>query len=151
MRTQQEIVDRYESIKDQDFFGFKAGVLLSRLDYQHAEPYLKPGVTGDEWEPDTTEPVAAIKDYMGFAWEKALGHRGISASRSVEKIEEWIWLSGDDDLMQKFLAAGYAQYGVPQLVAVCEHLGIDVPEGDDVRRMAKGLPCEDDCISGCGQ
>ena len=124
MRTQDEIVARIREIKDADVFGFGRHALIDLLDYEHAKPFLKDGVTEEEWgEPPT--PIESIKDYLEFAWEKAMNKRGLSAARSLMKLEQWAWASGDETLMGLVNSRSYADYGKRQLAAVCRHLGID--------------------------
>jgi hypothetical protein len=82
---------------------------------------------------------------MAFAWGKARDHRGISASRSVEKMRTWVWLLDDPEI-----TANYQNYGAPILRAICERYGFPIPDGDDMRRMSEGEPCRDGCDEGCG-
>ncbi len=99
--------------------------------------------------------VELITAYMAEnGWDKALGHRGISASRTIQKIGAWLWLLNRGDLYERFLATNYPQYGVPMLVLVCKELGLPMPIERDakrIERMARGLPCEPGCENGCGQ
>lgn len=151
IRTQKEIVARYEAIKDRDMFGFKAEVLLPVLDFEHAKPFLLDEATPEAWPgpQGMDETRAEAVEYLGFAFGKARGHRGTSAARSVEKMGEWLWLLGTD--ADEFHAAPYPMYGVPQLVVAARLLDADVPKGEDLARMAQGLPCDPDgCMDGCG-
>lgn len=45
MKTQKEIVDKINEIKDEDFFGFRVSDLLEYLDFEHAKEFLKPEAT----------------------------------------------------------------------------------------------------------
>lgn len=152
-RSQDEIATRVRDADD--FLGFDAEALIGYLDFDHAKPFLKDGVTAGEWETLPNDE-AAIRaeaiDYLSFAWGKAQDHRGISAGRSVTKLTEWMWLLGYDDLVDRieFGAIGYAQYGAPVLAAVSEALGQPVPDDAETQRMVKGLPCRRDCMDGCG-
>lgn len=156
MRTQEEIVARLEHGRSTDIFGFGAEVLLQALDYEHAKPFIKPEVTEAEWgeiPPTATDETVerAAADYMRFAWGKAQDHRGISASRSVEKITEFAWLLGRDDVLEAMEAAAYAQYGAPKLHAACKLLGWNVPSDKATAHMIAGLPCTEGCEEGCSQ
>lgn len=137
MRTQQEIVDRIEAVKNEDFFGAETGDLLNALDFEHAKPYLKPGVTPEQWvdaASQTAEKVIEdMRNYMGFAWGKALDQRGLSASRSISHFRAWLWLLEDEELLAFINGDNYAQYGKPILRAICEKYGFDVPYADKVR------------------
>jgi hypothetical protein len=156
MRTQAEIIARISEVADGDFFGFESTVLKSHLTYENVQQFLKEGheLDPDLWKDviDDEYIVAEVKDYMEFALEKAYNHRGISANRSVNKMSAWLWLLGDDELLEKFEGAGYAQYGVPQLMVVCEAYDIEVPEymQPDIANMAQGKSCRLGCDDGCG-
>lgn len=122
MRTSQEIADYYKTVAHEDVLGFTADVLLPFLPYELAKPFLSDKATPEKWAEaecpvrfDRESVLAEMKDYMEFAWEKALGHRGISASRSVDKMKAWVFVLGDD-----FPIAPYPQYGAPILRALCE-------------------------------
>jgi hypothetical protein len=151
-RTAQEITDRIEAVGDDDFFGFAREVLIPQLPYDDARPFLKPEVTAQDWqgpaEPETIEEEA--RGYLDFAIKKILGHRGISASRSVSKLTEYAWLLGRDDVVAAMEEADYAQYGAPKIKAFAEGMSYPWPVDCDLDRMAAGLPCEPDCGAGCG-
>ena len=147
MRTQEEIVARIES--SNSFFGFDKEVYIYALDYEHAKPYLKAEVTEDEWESSLEEEGPIEKrfaSYMEFAIGKALDHRGISANRSVEKLNAYSWLLGEDDWIEE----PYAMYGVPILKALAERHSLPWPEDDRLKNMAEGRNCVPDCREGCG-
>ena len=88
---------------------------------------------------------------MPFACEKASGHRGISASRSIEHFRNWLWLLGDDELLE--FSGGdnnYINCGAPILKAIADKYRFDWPDDDGLNRMARGEPCVDGCVEGCG-
>lgn len=139
MRTQTEIVERLESRRAQDVFGFEVSEYVRALDFEHARPYLKEGVTAEEWEPDLMTDDAIRKcavDYMDFAWEKANGCRGISAWRSLAHYQAWLWLLGDDELWPTL--SDYEYYGKPELRRICEYFGLDADHWDDGVRTNEG-------------
>lgn len=132
MRTQDEIVARIRTRKEQDFFGFETSEYLDYLDYTHAKEFLKPETTQKQWEKVRSEaksPEEAIKDYMPFAWGKANDCRGISAGRSIMHMVAWLWLDGKDWSEIE----DYQYYGKPQLVRICKEYGIDWRALDDNR------------------
>lgn len=146
-RSQAEIVAKIEEAKSNDVFGFKSEVLLGALQFDHAKTYLKPEVTAEEWAKigdDLPPQLEQMRDYMAFAIGKAQDHRGISAYRSVEKLNAWTWLLGCEPIDEPF-----AQYGAPILKALCERHGFDWPDDEDINRMAEGKPCESGCLDGC--
>ena len=122
VRTQEEIVARYEEKKADDWLGVIGGDLLVYCDYEHVKPYLKADATPDDWKPQalTVEAVRQqLIDYLPFAWEKARGERGISASRSIQHFESWLWLLGDDELLAFAEDEGhYEPYGKPILLRI---------------------------------
>lgn len=165
MRTQDEIVSRItESQAKASLFNFESDVLIDALDFEHAKPYLKEGTTAEQWNVEREadgygrklrfpllreeDLKAAASDYLKFAWSKAQDHKGLSASRSVDKMTAFCWLLGHD--VQKIEEAEYAQYGCPQLKVVAELLGEPLPTDSDLLRMMDGQPCYDGCESGCG-
>lgn len=78
---------------------------------------------------DIVEAAQELLDYMVFAWDKATSERGISAGRSIQKLSAWLWVLGRTDLSVKIESNRlYNPYGAPALIAICEDLGINVPE-----------------------
>lgn len=150
-RTQDEILARIRSIDSDDVFGFSREVLLTALDYEHVKPYLKDGLTAADWPSNDIEGDA--REYLEFAVGKIIGHRGISAERSVSKLAEYAWLLGRDDVVDAMGAADYAQYGAPKVKAFADGLGWSFnPDGDaELNRMADGLPCIAGCDDGCAR
>ncbi|MEV4271971.1 hypothetical protein [Micromonospora aurantiaca (nom. illeg.)] len=164
-RTQEQILARFRAINDgTDFFGFRREVLLESM----TRDSLRAVVAGlghvEVGGDDTTYPAVApeqleqtAREYLTFAIGKAVDHRGISACRSVDKLREYAWLLGRDDVVQAMEDAEYEQYGVPKLKAFATGLGWPWPaEGDGsqekaLARMSEGLPCAEDCYDGCGR
>lgn len=154
MRTTGEIVSHYRELKDRDLLGFQAEVLLPYLSADEVRPFCRTGADLNGWKDEPLTEARVLEDmrgYMEFAWGKVVNHRGISASRTVEKMEAWIWLLGRDDLLEAIAGAGFENYGVPKLKVICDSLGFPVPEGDDISRMSLGQPCRPDCDEGCGR
>jgi len=152
IRTQEQILVRIEQVSGDDWLGFAVEVLVDALDYEHAKPYLKEGVTAEAWSVrlngQTVEDQA--KGYLEFAIGKIEDHRGISATRSVSKLTEYAWLLGRDDVVAAMDGAHYPQYGAPKVKAFADGMGWPWPDQPDLARMAEGLPCEPGCASGCG-
>ncbi len=130
-----EISERYANRKKNDFLGFEADEYLISLDFNHAKPHLREGLTEEDWKegedfvpPDRDKLLGKMLDYMPFAWEKALGERGISASRSVAHYVAWTWLAGDRAFSAQVDSArldNYAPYGIPILEMICAYYGWD--------------------------
>lgn len=155
MRTVEEIASYYEARRQDDFLGFEAEVLLPFLPYDLAKPWLKPDSSPEKWgkQKSLTEEgvLETMRDYMAFAWGKALNHRGISASRSVTKMASWLWLLGDDEIVAFCHdEANYENYGAPVLKAICDKYRFPIPDDECALQMAQGLPCYPGCDMGCG-
>lgn len=157
MRTQDEIVARLAAVADEDLLGFAREVLLGQLDWAHIQPFLRDdhGLDGEEFERDrrANDLTLDANGYLSFAIGKIVDHRGISASRSVDKLREFAWLLGRDDVVAAMDAADYPQYGAPKVYAYC--VGMGWPEAwptdnAGLARMLEGQPCSDDCLNGCG-
>lgn len=156
-RTQEQILARYRQIDDvgDDFLGFRRDVLLASMTTETAQQALDGAdLSGETWEV-VTDVDKAAREYLTFAIGKAADHRGISASRSVDKLGEYAWLLGRDDVVKAMDDAEYAQYGVPKLKAFADGMGWPWPgevrdwQAKALARMAEGLPCEPDCGEGC--
>lgn len=150
MRTQTEIRGRYDHLNDdhnrEDMFGFRREALLDAMEFDTVRDLLKQQITWHEPDVNRTARV-----YLVYAVDKALDHKGLSSSRSIEKLDEWLWVLGDDDLRNRFHEAGYAQYGAPQLHVLLTAWNIhpDPIDEPEWSRMIQGLPCVDDCLEGC--
>ncbi|TDD77706.1 hypothetical protein [Actinomadura rubrisoli] len=153
-RTPEEITARIKGIDaDGDWLGFRREVLVQALDFEDARAYLRADATEQEWnlQRHDDDLWAAAARYYEFALTKIEGHRGISANRSVDKLGEFAWLLGRDDVIDVMDAAGYPQYGAPKVKAFGDALGMPFPEYETLRRMAAGRPCRDRCADGCGR
>jgi hypothetical protein len=65
---------------------------------------------------------------LAFAFDKALGCRGISASLMYEVVKMWLWVLGDEELAEH---GDYGMYGLPLLKAVAMKYELANPIGDD--------------------
>lgn len=130
-RTQEEILARMKEREKEDFFGTERSDLLEYLDYNHAKPFLKETTTKEDWDEiyNKQTPREKMIEYMEFAWEKVNGFRGLSSARSMSHYTSWLWLDGDNELWKTL--EDYNYYGKPQLVSICEYLGLDASEWDD--------------------
>jgi hypothetical protein len=151
-RSEAEVVMRLRQNHD-DFLGFKREVLADHLSVEALREFATKDSDLSDWRPRSLdlEPVMTeLGDYMEFAWGKVADHRGISANRSVDKVGEYVWLLGLDDLLAEMEAADYPQYGAPKLAVVCQALMLVIPDDEGIQRMIQGLPCEPGCDEGCG-
>lgn len=134
MRTEDEIVNQIKEIEKSgfDFFGVMRGDLLQYLPLEKAIPFLSSRPAPDKWMQRAVD-VESIKhqiaSYMDFAWNKANECRGLSAGRSIQHIQAWLWMLGEEQASREI--EDYSQYGKPQLRAICEHFGLDWKQWDD--------------------
>lgn len=140
MKTQEEILARFNERKTEDFFGFECNEYLGYLDFAHVKPFLKDGITPEQWNPNSPEPtkvIAKMLDYMPFAWEKANNCRGISANRSISHFIAWTWLIDEkfSAEIEKMFNSEYQHYGKEILVMICNHYNWDCSQWDDGKRV----------------
>lgn len=127
-----------DMIKNADSFDFGFDILIDYLPWELAkefykEEFVKEVSEGKQEIPkqinDIYETAQDFLDYMVFGWMKAMDERGLSASRTISKLGHWLWLMGRDDL--KLMVKDdklYNPYGTPALIAVCNIMGIKVPD-----------------------
>ncbi len=135
-RTQEEILE--EANGEGDFLGFGKGILIDYLDWKNAkefyeDEFVKKVEGGKEKAPeainDIYQTVQNFLDYMVFGWMKALDERGISASRTINKLSAWLWILGREDLAKMIDNDDlYNPYGTPALIKLCGELDIEAPE-----------------------
>ena len=143
MKTQQQILEHIKEIKDEDFFGFEISILIEFLTAESIET-LRGVVVKDDADfsdhvpksPDEETIKSEMRDYMPFAWGKANGFRGISAGRSIQHYQAWLWLLGEYEFSKSL--SNYQYYGKDELVEICDYLGLDASKWDDgVRRNSE--------------
>lgn len=77
----------------------------------------------DQVTPLTRENIInEMQGYIDFAFEKAHGNRGISASRSMWKFEKWLWVLEDN----KIDCSNYHDYGISNLEKIAEKYDLKV-------------------------
>jgi hypothetical protein len=151
VRTAKEIVEHI--LNEKQVIDFRPEVVVEYLTFEEAKPLLKPDARPEDWPPHkplTREQVLSdMCAYMDeYGWPKALNHRGLSANRTVQKMQVWAFMLGDDIDVDKM---HYENYGAPILKFFCEKYGFPIPDCEEARRMAEGLPCTPSCEEGCGQ
>lgn len=133
-RTEEEIVAKIHVMKESDFFGFITSDLVHYLSYENAKQFLKPEITEEKWTPLKRERDSItdqMYEYMEFAWDKANNCRGLSANRSINHMQAWLWMLGEDLASEEI--EDYSHYGKPQLRAICEKFGWDWKKWDNGR------------------
>jgi hypothetical protein len=119
-----------------DMFGFSKEVAIEFVDYDTAKPNLnntyitkvESGEVEFSFIADVKEATQDFLDYMVFAWDKAMGERGISAGRSIEKLSAWMKILNRPDIADVLQSGSlYSPYGRPALRKACEMLEIKCP------------------------
>lgn len=163
-RENEEIVRYYEKIRPADQFGIWGTELMLRLPLKEAEKFMKKdhGWTEETWsksmlKKDHESIVNEVEDLFQFAWEKAVGHRGISANASITHYLAFMWLLNDMEMFAYLMnGKNYANYGCPMLLAVAHKYELlDLLPSNPVDyeafiNMASGRPCFKNCQRGCG-
>ena len=160
-RTPEEIAARVEAVGPLwDTFGKRREVLITALTAEQAAPLLNGTIEEIValWGSDGFGPERVwerARDYLAFAVDKALNHRGLSAVRSEHAFREYVWLLTDDETYHGYEQVDYPTYGVPCLA----HAALVLDLADDwatlvalhpeLARMASGLPCRPGCEEGC--
>lgn len=151
-RTQDEILARINDIatleREQDMFGKRREVLIYALTAEAAvaNGFIKDGVTAEDllsgvepWTgPDGT--LDRAREYLDFAVMKIADERGLSASRSVDAFQEYVWLLTDDSTEAVYLTVDYAPYGQPQIEYAAEKL--DLVDAFNEAAVRHGLHAE---------
>jgi hypothetical protein len=137
LRTQEEISQKIEEYaKEPNLFDFRPEVLVQHLEWDLAkkcltDEYVAKVEKGEEKYEYITDIKVVVKDfldYMVFAWGKAEDERGLSATRSIQKLSAWLWLLNRDDLVSVITDDDlYNPYGSPALIEVCNQIGVEVP------------------------
>lgn len=129
MRTVDEVRARVEAVLPRDPLGFETAILAGFVPALLKDPSNASPLTRDQ-------VIGEMREYMPFAFEKALRHRA------------WLWLLGDDELVAFIDGDHYANYGVPVLKAVARKYAFPAPP--EIERWADGEPCRPGCQAGCG-
>ncbi len=132
MRSFEEIVERCNQ-PGNFFWGnqFARQILVPYLRFEHAQEFLTPDTTEEDWHgDDIPRPInrdyviGEMRDYMPFALMKADNERGLSAMRSLDKFRTWLWLLRDESPLIETANSGH-NYGIDILEAICECYGFD--------------------------
>lgn len=151
-RTEAQLAARISEVSKKPF-SFENEVLLAYAPFEIARPYLLSDFEAENWVRYPLNEAGPIletaRDYAEvIGWDKIKNHRGISAGRTIDKMEAWLWLLGwDPDTI--IHQSNWTNYGAPCLAAVCETLGFPIPEDEKIQRMIQGKPCVEGCDEGC--
>jgi len=148
MKTKQQIKDKMVELKN-DVMSFKREALVDFLTEEEGNSFGFSAVEGTKWEQRelTRESVLEkMKDYMDFAIEKAIDERGISAGRSINKMQMWLWIIEEDAVLGELPRKYFYWYGLPALIKICEHFDWDwrAMVGEHTEYIGKEEDYEDD-------
>lgn len=99
-RSQDEILARFMAATDAS--GWAREALVPYLDWEHVRPLLKEDVDEAEWRSLTggqDDIDGAIREYYALALSKIEDRDRISGARSVVKLREFAWLTGQGDVL----------------------------------------------------
>ena len=131
--TVEEVDSRYDSRRDMDMLGFEVDEYVVYMSFDKIRSIAKEEANDDDINGlmrtlSHDGMLETMLGYMEFAWGKANGMRGISASRSIAHYIAWTWLAGDAEFSAKIESddlEGYCYYGKPILESICEFYGWD--------------------------
>ncbi len=133
--TIEEIGERFEARCKDDILGFEVNIYANYMTYKQIKSHAKDSLTEESWGKVPTlnrdDIIKEMREYITFAFDKAHGERGISASRSIEHFIAWTWLAGDivfSTQIEEEYDQNYHGYGLPILIKICKHYGFDIPD-----------------------
>ena len=102
VRSQSELAEQFKTAQNRDPLGFEANEYADFIDWEHIQPFVKPGsvMTQEKWEAETAsldDLDKRAKSYLEFWLEKIEGERGISVGRATQHYTAWKWLLGHPD------------------------------------------------------
>lgn len=131
MKTKEEIVNNYEKWETflEDRFGNRLCEFLTEEEINKIGFKLKDGIehTPEEWTRENI--LKQLKEDVEFGFEKALDHRGISASLMYDVVRKWNMVL--EEGLENWDEECYEQYGLPLFKATAVKYGWDNPIGDD--------------------
>lgn len=132
MRTQQELIDRYNDYISNDVLFVQRSDLAEFMTLETARPFLneeavkKFDAGEDQWGEVATDSKSIIIDYLTFAYDQANARRPLASARSLLHFKTWIWFD-DDQFYQEILPLidDYDNFGLPALDKIAEHYGYE--------------------------
>ena len=126
--SQDEIVKLMQK-HSKSGFDFAPEVIVNFLEVESLRQFTRPDADLTGFKTFSFEEgVQDFLDYLVFAWGKALDERGISASRSIQKLSAWLRIYNRPDLADILNDSSlYNPYGAPALLKVSNELGIEPP------------------------
>ena len=127
--------------------------LLQFLPFDKVGYYLKPDVTGEEWEGyyrplKRGNVIGIMSEYMKLAWEYCLARRKKSARITIRHYHAWLWILEDEGSIEFLLDdKNYACYGTPILYHICEKYNWELKslienwQIDTAKNFIEGVGC----------
>lgn len=100
---------------------------------EYNNPEAEAAHTTKEWTRENI--LEQLKQDTAFAFEKAIGQRGISAGCMFAVLQMWGWVL--EEGLESWPDHDYAQYGLPLMKATAVKYGFDNPIGDDEGNESK--------------
>jgi hypothetical protein len=150
MRAPEEIVCYYQELREASL-NIQAEFLLMHLSSEQARSLLgaEQNTNRRTLSCDRDSLIEEMRHAMKVAWKK-VSHHGRSVGQHYQRMRARLWLLEDDELLSYVEERGqYRQHGAPVFKRICEQYGFPIPEGEDIERMAQGLPCHPRCEDGC--
>lgn len=99
---QDAILKRITQIEKVDIFGEYIPALVGFLDFEHAQPFFKDGITEDDWQQGSDDYLRSeLHRYMVDWWkQKVEDGRGISVHRGRAQVVNLLFLAGIEAWMQ---------------------------------------------------
>ena len=123
MKTLKEIEDKIED----DLKNSVESMMISLSSGIHPLMYYVKKYLIEGAEPDILNRenvIDKMQNYINFAYEKAYDQRGISASRSMWKFSQWLWVLDDDEMD----CENYDNYGIGVLDQIVSKYGLDTTQ-----------------------
>lgn len=147
LRTTEELKEKILELQSGfDLFCIRNDI-IEFLPFEDAKPFIRKELSKIEalaiLKKYTKENVIKeIIHYLPFAYDKAEGARGISANRSIEHFQAWLWLIKDDELLAFVSdgAANYPMYGFPMLQAIARKYAPDLVKDYNNIENDTGIP-----------
>jgi len=146
MKTVEEIEEKYNYLNQEDnrgdMFGYQREIMSDFIPSCYKSEVDCPPLTRMAVE-------EKMLDYLSFAFDKAIDHRGISAQRSISKMGAWLWILDEEELLV-FIRDhnNFINYGMPILKKIAQKFDRSIP--DEAKNWEDGKPCEPGCDIGCG-
>ena len=111
--------------EDAALFSFHLDPVLPFATAEQLRPFTKDDVDLDEFEKELSEHrkeytkeniLEEMKGYLEFAFGKAYDERGLSAIRSIQKMQTYLVMLDNEELAEQITE--FEDYGLPQLRAI---------------------------------